>query len=312
MDNHNRGVTMRTRGFASRLEVRIAIGSVVLCTVFFGSSTASAQAWVPPARVGAVNVILQHTDHTAHLMDDGSRLDGYDSESGGALVEVDYAFTDRFSITAGVPYIGARYIGPEPSFFGLEIDDCKCWNTGFQDLSATARYNIFNGRYALTPSVSYGFPTNNYPFVGEAVIGRYLNELRLAVDAGARLDAISTNFSVSGRYSYAFVEQVLDLNLDRSNFYISFDYLFSRRIRAGLQFYWQYTHGGLRSSEILSDEEWMEYDRIIKDNSFHIGGMISYSFSRFDAFFSYIEFVDGEDTHLGRAFTIGFSMPFQL
>jgi hypothetical protein len=288
------------------------VGGVALCALFLSSSTGFAQAWVPPAKVGAVNFIFQHADHTGHLLDDGSRLDGYDSESRGGLVELDYAFTDRFSITAGVPYIGARYTGPEPSFFGLEIDDCRCWNSGFQDFSATARYNIFNGRYALTPSVSYGFPTNNYPFYGEAVIGRNLNELRLAVDAGARIDAVSPRFSVSGRYSYAFVEEVLDLSLDRSNAYISFDYLFSLKFSAGLQFYWQRTHGGLTSSEILTDEEWSEYDRIIKDNSFHVGGVVSYSFSRLDAFLSYIEFVDGEDTHVGRAVTIGFSIPFQL
>jgi len=287
-------------------------GGVVLCALFLASSTAMAQAWVPPAKVGAVNVIFQHTDHTAHLLDDGSRVNGYDSESRGVLLEIDYAITDRFSITVGLPYIGARYIGPEPSFFGLEIDDCKCWNTGFQDLSATARYNIFNGRYALTPSISYGFPASTYPYVGEAVIGRYLNELRLAVDAGARIDSISPKFSVSGRYSYAFVEEVLDLSLNRSNAYISFDYLIAPKLNAGLQFYWQYTHGGLRSSEIVTEEQWMEYDRIIKDNSFHIGGVVSYSFYRLDLFFAYVEFVDGEDTHRGRSFTIGVSMPFQF
>ena len=196
---------MRTRGLLLGFASWTVFVGAVLCALLLTSSTALAQAWVPPAKVGAVNLIFQHTDHTSHLLDDGSRLDGYDSESRGALLEVDYAFTDRFSVTVGLPYIGARYIGPEPSFFGLEIDDCKCWNTGFQDLSATARYNIFNGRYALTPSISYGFPASTYPYVGEAVIGRYLNELRLAVDAGARIDSISPRFSVSGRYSYAFV-----------------------------------------------------------------------------------------------------------
>jgi len=290
----------------------IAVGAILVCAFCLVSSTVSAQAWVPPAKVGAVNLIFQHTDHTSHLLDDGSRLDGYNSESRGVLLELDYAFTDRFSFTVGLPYIGARYTGPEPSFFGLEIDDCMCWNNGFQDLSLTARYNIFNDRFALTPSISYGTPASTYPYFGEAVIGRYLDELRLAVDAGVRVDALSPRFSISGRYSYAFVEEVLDLNLDRSNAYLSFNYLFTPKLFAGLSFYWQYTHGGLRSSEFETDEQWMEFDRIIKDNSFHIGGMVSYSFSRLDVFFSYVEFVDGEDTHLGRSFTIGFSAPFEF
>ncbi len=97
-------------------------------TLFATTNLASAQAWVAPGHVGSVNIVFQDVQHTGHLLHDGSELGGYDSESQGLLLEVDYAITDRFSITAGIPYIGARYIGPEPSFFGLEIDDCHCWN----------------------------------------------------------------------------------------------------------------------------------------------------------------------------------------
>ncbi len=272
----------------------------------------SAQAWVAPAKVGSVNVVFQNVDHTSHILDDGSQLDGFDSVSRGVLVEVDYAVTNRFSFNIGVPYIGARYLGPEPSFFGLPIDDCRCWNTGFQDLSVTARYNVFNKGFALTPSVSYGYPTNDYPFFGEAAIGRNLNEFRLAVDLGYRVDPISPRFSIAGRYSYAFVEQVLDISNDRSNASLSFDYLFTRKFTGSVQFYWQRSHGGLKSSEFETEEEWVQFDRLLKDNSFHIGASFGYRFPRLDAFVSYVEFVSGTDTHLGRAVTAGISIPFQL
>ena len=65
--------------------------------------------------------------------------------------------------------------------------------------------------FALAPSVGYGVPTHDYPFVGEAVVGRNLNELRLAIDSGLRLDAISPRLSISGRNSYAdqFAEPVV-------------------------------------------------------------------------------------------------------
>ena len=32
--------------------------------------------------------------------------------------------------------------------FGLELDDCHCWNSGWQDFSATARYNLVDGAFA--------------------------------------------------------------------------------------------------------------------------------------------------------------------
>ena len=290
----------------------LACGVLLLGTLFTATTAASAQAWVPPARVGAVNFIFQNVDHTGHLLDDGSLLPGYESVSRGLLVEVDYAVTNRFSITAGVPYIGSKYIGPEPSFFGLPIDDCNCWNTGFQDLSLTGRYNIFNGSFALTPSISYGYPTHDYPFFGEAVLGRNLNELRLVLDAGYRLDAISPKLSIAGRYSYAFVEEVLDIPNNRSNAAVGLGYLFTRRFVASLDFYWQRSHGGLTSTEFETDEQWVQFDRLLKDNSFHIGGTVSYSFRRLDVFGSYTEFVSGTDTHVGRAVTVGISTPFQF
>ena len=194
------------------------------------AAAASGQAWVAPARVGAVNVFVQNVDHTGHLLTDGSNFPGFDSQSRGLLIEFDYAFTDRLSITAGLPYVGAKYVGPEPGFFGVEIDDCLCWNHSFQDFGFTARYNLFNDAFALTPPMGYGVPSHDYPFVGEAVVGRNLDELRLALDSGLRLDAISPRLSVSGRYSYAFVEAVLDMPIDRSGATpISAPAIFSRR-----------------------------------------------------------------------------------
>ena len=198
------------------------------------------------------------------------------------------------------------------------LDDCFCWNHSFQDLGLTARYNLF-GRsfeaFALTPSVGYGVPTHDYPVVGEAVVGRNLDELRLAVDSGLRLDAISPRLSVSGRYSYAFVEQVLDLPNNRSNGYLSVGYLFGQRLAGSLDFYWQHSHGGLTNDDFFAgvpDEVFIQFDRILKDNSFHIGGSVAYSFTNLDLFANYIAFVDGTDTHLGRSVTVGISYPFQL
>ena len=282
--------------------------------VFVATTVASAQAWVAPAGVGSVNAIFQNVDHTGHLLTDGSNLPGFDSVSRGLLIEFDYAVTDRFSVTAGIPYIGSRYIGPLPSFFGLPIDECFCWNHSWQDFGATARYNLFNDAFALTPSVGFGVPSHDYPFVGEAVVGQNLNALRLAIDSGVRLDAISPRLSVSGRYSYAFVERVLDFPNDRSNANLSVGYLFTRRLAASMDFYWQRSHGGLTTDEffVASNEVFLQFDRLLKDNSFHMGGSVAYSLTMFDVFANYIAFVSGTDTHLGRSITVGVGWPFQF
>jgi hypothetical protein len=266
---------------------------------------------VPPARVGVVSVVYQDIDNTTHRLNDGTTLDGYDSVSRGVLLNLDYAVTDRFSFSVGVPYVAAKYLGPEPSFFALPIDNCRCWNQGWQDLAMAVRYNLSNKAFALTPSISIGMPTHDYEYFGEAVLGRNLNEFRIAIDAGHRLDAISDRLSVSGRYSYSIVEKVLDLANNRSNMSVESGFLATRKLATRVAFSWQRSHGGLRSTEILADEQVQQFDRILKDNYFHISGGASYSLPRFDVFASYLHYAGGTDTHGGRAITIGLSWPFE-
>jgi hypothetical protein len=285
---------------------------VAVAVVCATPGAAAAQAWVAPGGLGAINVIYQTIANTGHRLDDGTMLRGFDSASRGLLFEFEYAITDRLSVTAGVPYLGAKYQGPEPSLFLLPTDECLCWQTGWQDLNVTARYNIFNDTFALTPSVAFGSPTNSYNYFGEAVVGRNLNEVRIAVDTGYRLDAISPRLSVSGRYSYAFVEEVLDIPNNRSNISVETSYLITRQIGARFVMSWQRSHGGLRSTEFDSEEEFVQFDRLLKDNYFHLGGAVAYSFPRIDVFAAYVGYVSGTDTHAGRVFTVGMSYPFQL
>lgn len=299
----------RTHGSACRVPAHGTLALVAFCAA---TPAAFAQAWVPPAGVGAVSFIYQTIDNTGHRLADGSVLEGYDSVSRGILLDIDYAVTDRFSISAGVPYIAAKYLGPEPSFFGLPIDDCLCWNHGWQDFYVTARYNLVNRAFALTPAVSFGVPTHDYSYFGEAVLGRNLNEMRIAVDAGQRLDAISPRLSVSGRYSYALVEEVLDLPNNRSNAAIESAFLITRRLSARVLFSWQRSHGGLRATEFDTDERLGQFDRLLRDNNFHASGGLAYSLTRVDVFLSYVQYVGGTDTHAGRAITAGMSWPFEL
>ena len=143
------------------------------------------------------------------------------------------------------------------------------------------------------------------------MLGRNLNEVRIQLDVGRRLDAVSDRLSVSGRYSFAMVEEVIDLPNNRSNVAVDADFLATRKlvVRGGVS--WQRSHGGLRSNEIATEEQYSQYDRIIKDNNLHINGGVSYSLPKVDVFASYVHYADGTDTHVGHAITAGLSIPFE-
>ena len=313
---------------AARGAARTAALAVALAAAL-APSPAFAQAWVPSARQGSVTVAFQVIENTGHVLTDGSTIPLGKSRDASIYLETDYAITDRFSVVAGVPFVFAKYLGPPPPPGMPEppmvrgVDACYCWQQGWADFGFTARYNLFNGAGALTPSVSYGLPSHDYVYRGEAVVGRHLKELRLAVDAGLRLDAISPRLAVQGRYSYGWVEQVLDVPNNRSN--VTAEALFQAtdrlQVRGGA--YRQITHGGLRLGtqgptmpdgypwgEATTPALFAEHDRLLRDNYWHLGAGFSFFFAWADVFASYVEFVGGTDTHAGRAFTTGLSVPF--
>jgi hypothetical protein len=308
---------------------RVASRRVPLATflIAIAAGRAHAQAWVPPAGSGSVNFVVQRIDNTGHFLTDGFLAkQGGKSVDSGIAVEADYALTDRWSLSAELPYVFAKYTDPDPPppFVPfLPVDTCRCWHSGLQDFGLTARYNLVNKAIGLTPSVSVGVPSHDYNYQGEAVIGRNLKELRLAIDAGQRLDIISKRLSVQARYSYAFVQRVLDVPNNRSNAAVEGAFELTRQLSVRSSVFWQHTHGGLRGpapsrpetfpfGDVNTPELLNEHDRLLRDNNWRVGGAMSYGFSRFDLFASYIAYVRGTNTHAGRAVTGGISWPFEL
>ena len=309
----------------ARLAVTLA--PLTLAAFALAATPAWAQAWVPPAGLGSVTVAVQTINNTGHIDTDGVFLRIGRSVNTRIHFEADYALTDRLSVSAGLPFVFARYTDPLP--YGPPIpfparDDCRCWQSGWQDFGFTARYNVINGAFALTPSVTVGVPSHDYEYRGEAVVGQRLKELRLAVDAGQRLDAISPRLSVQGSYSYAFVERVLaDVPNNRSNAKVEAGFVITRRLAARGLLLWQHVHGGLRfggsdssalpfPGDVNTPERMFEHDRLLRDNNLRLGASIAYSLPQLDVFASYVEFVRGTDSHAGRAFTAGISWPFEL
>jgi len=294
------------------------------------ANSATAQAWLPPGGSGSISLSYQTISNTGHRRSNGFLVEAGQSLNMGLYLEGEYSLTNRLSLAASLPYVFGKSTTVNPPPFPIPYfpwDQCHCWQSGWQDFGFTARYNLVHasgGAFALTPSVSAGVPSHNYEFRGESVLGRDLKEVRIGVDAGQRLDAISPNLFVEGHYSYAFVERVIDVSNNRSNASVEATYLLLKRKLAprGIAS-WQRTHGGLLfgspppaslvfPGEVNTPERLAQHDRLLRDNYFHAGGGFSYAFLRMDVFASYIAFVSGTDTHAGRALTLGVSWPFDF
>jgi hypothetical protein len=304
----------------------IAAATVVLLAL---PADVLGQALTPPTGTGTVSTAFQTIDHTGHRLTDGAYIDNGRSRTGAVSFDLEYGVSRRLAVAFNVPLVFARYTDddePPPFLPFLPVDQCRCWHAGWQDFGVGMRFNLvdtFDHVIVVTPSLSAGAPSHDYAYRGEAVIGRHLKELRVGADASYRVDALSPNLSVGGRYTYAIVERVLDVPNNRSNLDAAVHLRVAPDWSVGTFVSWQRTHGGLRvgslpgsdfpaPGDLTTPDLVAEHDRLLRDNSTHVGGEVSYRFRGADLFASFTYFATGTDTHAGHAVIAGVTVPFRL
>jgi hypothetical protein len=294
----------------------------MFCLIGLGLSlalvqTASAQAWTPRKGQTSLGVIYQYLDAGDHLTSTdviiggvnlGDSFDLGDITAHTGIVAVDYGLSDRWALSGGLAYVSSRYVGPFPESARDEGE----YNGEFQDLRLNARYRATDGAVAVTPFVGIVLPTHGYDIVGHSSVGRGLTELHFGAVLGWFQS--STGFYLQGGYTYALVESVLDLNLDRSELSFEVGYFINRSWSIRGFTGYRHTHGGI---------DWVEDDlsdpgighthdqaAALKDLRAGLGTNVKLTWNM-NFFFDYSMTVEGENTHevniasLGLTWTLG-------
>jgi predicted porin len=299
------------------------LATAVAAVLASAPSPLAAQAFTLPQGVGAVTLFWQYIDNTGHRLSDGYLRVAGQSVTTSVDFELDYGVTDRLSATFGIPYVFAKYTGSLPPRSGLPVDSCQCWHSTFQDFSLAARYNFGNDPWAATPIVRYVRPSHDYNFVGEATVGRNLEEVQVGVSAAVKLVGFLPKASVQAGYTYSFVEKVLDIKNDRGNGFVQLGYVVTPKLFVHADGNWQRTHGGLRIGSVTGDPfpipgefnspaKLAQSDRLTRSNYWHVGGGLSYSAGPVDLFAVYSKYVYGTDTHNGQVYIVGATWYFDL
>ena len=307
-----------------RPAARLYAAAVVAALALLWSPLLRAQAFTLPQGVGSATFAYQYVDNTGHRLSDGFLRRMGQSVTQSAVFEAEYGITDRFSAGFGVPYVSAKYTGTLPPPSNLPVDACKCWHSGWQDFALSARYRLGTENFALTPRASYIFPSHDYRFQGEAVIGRDLQEFQLGASVGARLPGALSKGSVGATYTYSFVEKPVDVDIDRSNLVFDLGYAATRRlfVRAGAS--WENTPHGLRIGSVTGrpfplpgdyrgrPDLFAQRDRIGRVRYLQVGAGLSYDVGPADVFASISSYVWGRDAHDGEVYTVGATWYFDF
>jgi hypothetical protein len=200
----------------------------------------------------------------------------------------DYALTDRWTISASLPWIKKRHQGALPHNPALEltaypeadqslIDDGN-FHSDWEDLYVTVSYAALQGqRWSVYPFISVGVPTNDYPFYAHAAVGR--NIWHVPIGAAFNFTPYFSDFSFSGDAAYVFTEK--SLGVDTSHWLINLAAAYYVTPGFAPKIFVSIKHGtkGLDFPDdfdlnALNDKAFYYHDRTIKHN--YVNGGIGF------------------------------------
>jgi hypothetical protein len=301
--------------------------AMVAVAVLLGpaAGTAGAQAFVPAQGEGTVAVLFQNQYFKYHVIPT-REVDIGHIYSDSLLVDMTYGLTDKIAIGIGLPWVATRYNGtaphPLPDFSGPNPVDDGTWHSTAQDVRVDVRYNVtrnlLNAGVVITPYVGSVTPSHDYTYFAHAGFGRDLNEVQLGASVAKLFEKGVPGLLVQGSYSYGLVQPVVDISHNRSLASVEAAYFATPNLRLLALSSGQITHGGIDfygsaiSRLLLTTEQFIHHDQIVRENTLTLGGGVSYSLKEsLDLFGSAMHTVAQRNGHeLDLGVSIGLTWSF--
>jgi len=319
------------RGSAHARATALAVVALGLSVTWPVEVNAQA-AWLPADGEASVSLTFQNLNFGGHFNENGVKLEGaVPSRAYLGIFQIEYGLADKLAVTARLPYIASKFTGDDhepvttllreryeefrrthPDAAVTSLDTGDLYAT-FQDFNFTLRYNLLDrGGLVVTPVIGATIPTHHYRTVGEAAPGQDLRALHTGVNVGRLLDPLLPDAYVHARYTYSFVESLLDVSLNRSSAELEAGYAVSPTVTVRGLATWSHTHGGVPFSQALEDVLlFLAHDRLLASNYWHVGGGATVSLTdSIDLDGGVVTFLSGSDTHYGIGATVGLTWRF--
>jgi hypothetical protein len=249
------------------------------------------QAWLSPTGEGTASALYQYGFDRLHVFSDGRTKDRGHIYLHSVLLDTDFSLTDKLAVRISLPYISGKYVGsnghtllrgrPETA---VALDNGS-FHGSLQDFRFDLRYSLSQRALKVVPFFQATIPSHDYPTLGHAGVGINLREYRVGVNLGRRLDPILPKAFVQGRYAFGFSQEVANIAPKRSYAEFQLGYFLTRRLSLQGAAVWMYSHNGNDHDynlfpDNLTDEEWLNHDRISRAKLLDLGASIGYSFNR--------------------------------
>jgi lipopolysaccharide assembly outer membrane protein LptD (OstA) len=236
-----------------------------------------------------------------------------------------WSINERWKIWGSLPYVRKRQEAntygvhnPATDFFEYTppdlrfVDDGK-YHGGFQDFTAGVKYLALDGPFSVSPFVSYGVPTSNYPIYGSAIRGRGLRELHLGVSM--EFLPYFSDWLFHADVAYAISERELGVDLNYWWAHFSASYYVTPRFLPRVFVRTRRAPNALSSdyvTENYDSEIGWRHDQTLKHNFVDAGIGFDYIINnRYDIAGTYYKTIDAEDLlEIDHAFTFALTRRF--
>jgi hypothetical protein len=271
-----------------------------------------AQAWPPSRGEGQVTITYENLYVRDHFDYTGKRFDAGPIRTNTVVTTFEYGITDKFTVDSQLTHVTSKYegfVGPVPH----GPPDTGVYHPTFQDAVIGVRYGLMSRHLLVTPFVAVVIPTHHYETRGHTAVGRDLRELQVGVNVGRDLEEIIPRSYFQARYSYAFVQNVEQFGLNRSN--VDWEVGYYAKPRVSLRFTggWQYTYSGIRYPLDQAIPDFHElHDRAAKSGFLRFGGGLTVSLTKnLDLHADVGNTFRGYTTHGARGLSLGISWRFR-
>lgn len=191
----------------------------------------------------SIRLEYQYARASNYRADDGTAFPVGENDSHVLLLSGVWSINKKWKVYASLPYVQKRHEAGSSGVHDWRVDfvdytppdlrivDDGDYHGGFQDFSAGVQYLALEGpAFSLSPFISYGVPTTDYPIYGSAIRGRGLNELHLGVSM--EFIPYFSDWLFQADVGYAISEKVLGVDLNYWWTHLSAGYYFTPRFLA--------------------------------------------------------------------------------
>ena len=230
--------------------------------------------------------------------------DYWTTDSQVLMLSGDYAFNERWTVYAALPYVRKRFVPApndpyggdphnpnDPYWIDFVPPDTRFWDDGeyhgdLQDLSFGLLYKAVDGpAWTVSPYIGYAVPASDYPFFAKAAIGQNLWNFPVGVDVS--FIPYFSDWHFRGNLAYVFSEKPLGYNVDYWLGFLSAGYWFRPDLSIDLFATAKYLVDGLIIDYDFSENPadypnsydnilWWQHDRLIRHRILNLGISIDY------------------------------------